>query len=156
MKQKQKKFRIPRKIKKRINTIFLYPPDERGSSLMASIKNSQEDYTAYKQNILRPLVSKTKAQIKEINERYKIFDVPTYLTDDDLKFAITEIFGEEFRDSAYSILSRSKNHDVAKVAYYNFVNAYNMTKAGGDESTMCCMSLDLAEENLQRSKPRNK
>ena len=37
-----KKFRLPRKIKKKLYGLWLYPKDEKGNSLMAHPKTSQE------------------------------------------------------------------------------------------------------------------
>ena len=140
------KFRVPRKKKKKLNGIFLYPQDEKtGGSLMASPKRYQDDYTAYKQNVLRSMFDKTNAELKAGQDQFKTdFCSPNYMSDEELKIAIDEIFGEEYRDHAYSIFNRAKQHDVAKESYYIFVNAYNMTKAGSDKSLTCCMSLDSA------------
>ncbi len=47
-----KQFRLPRKTKKRLKkTFWLFPPDEKGNSLMASPAESFEDYSALKQGV---------------------------------------------------------------------------------------------------------
>ena len=53
-----KKFRLPRKIKKQLShEIWLYPMDEKSkTALMAWPSLSQEDYNAYKLGILRNIM----------------------------------------------------------------------------------------------------
>lgn len=56
---RMKKFRLPRKTKKRLRKgLWLYPPDEKGCSLMASPYSSQKDYDAYKRGELRNIGSR--------------------------------------------------------------------------------------------------
>ncbi len=48
------KFRLPRKIKKKLKRqLWLYPADEKGNSLMAWPQKSQIDYTAIKEGTVR-------------------------------------------------------------------------------------------------------
>ncbi len=147
-----KKFRIPRKIKKKLSGIYFYPKDEKNCKQLASPKTCQEDYTAHKQNIVGKCFSRTKSEAKEASLQWEIdYHTPIEMSDIELKLAIDDIFAEEFREQAFNIFSRSKNHMVAKKDYYTFVNAYNMTKNGNDKSIICCMSLDSAENDLQKS-----
>lgn len=61
----RKKFRLPRKIKKKLQKGFwLYEPDEQGNSLQANPGRSQEDYAAFKQGKLRNILTK-RIQEKE-------------------------------------------------------------------------------------------
>lgn len=147
-----KKFRIPRKTKKKISGMYLYPVDEKNCSQMASPKRNQEDFTAYKQNIVTSFFNRTKSVYKEKTKQWEIdYHTPIYMTDDELKLAIDDIFAKEFRENAFRVFSRSKDHGVAKKDYFTFVNAYNMTKNGDDKSIICCMTLDSAEADLQKS-----
>jgi len=51
-----KKFRLPRKIKKKLsNKIFLYPQDSSGW-LMAWPLHNQDDYNAYKKGICKDIM----------------------------------------------------------------------------------------------------
>lgn len=146
-----KKFRLPRKIKKKIKRgLFLYPADKSGGSLMGDPKRCQEDYDAYKQGILKNHFKKTKAQQKVDSIAWdKKYRTPAEITDEELLKAVNEVFAQEYREKAYKVLSRAKKHPVAIDDYHIFVNAYNQ-----GEHNVCCMTLDSAENDLMRSKPR--
>ncbi len=52
-----KAFRLPRKTKKKLKgTIWLYPADERGNSLMAWPTRLQKEYDAVKKGIVRDIM----------------------------------------------------------------------------------------------------
>ena len=54
--QKNKKFRLPRKIKKKLkNDLFSYPKSEKDTYLIAWPYRLEEDYVAYKKGLLRGL-----------------------------------------------------------------------------------------------------
>lgn len=62
-----KQFRLPRKEKKSLKKgLWLFPPDEKGNSLMARPAKSQDDYTAVKKGIARNLFD-----LKELKSRRK-------------------------------------------------------------------------------------
>lgn len=61
-----KKFRLPRKTKKKLKGIWLYPKDEKGNSLMAFPKRNQKDYTALKKGIVRNILDKKKLKKKKL------------------------------------------------------------------------------------------
>ena len=146
------KFRIPRKKKKKIGNFLCYPKAKDGSSLMASPKDNQEDYTAYKQGILEDPFHKSKTEREkdsiEWNKKYK---TPIEITDEELLVAVNHVFASEYRENAYRVLKMAKNHQVGVTDYHTFVNAYKL-----NDSLTACMSVDSAEENLKRSKPRDK
>lgn len=145
------KFRIPRKEKKKFKRgFFLYPSDEEGNSLMGFPKRNQKDYTAFKQGILKDRFKKTKAERKQASIEWNIkYNTPAEMTDKELLNAVNDAFAEEYREKAYNLLLKSKSHPIAVTDYYTFVNAYNL-----NESSICCMTMDSAEDNLMRSKPR--
>ena len=61
-----KKFRLPRKIKKQIRkTLWLYPPDEKGNSLVAWPEKTQEDFDAMKKGIVQDIQSRAYERLEE-------------------------------------------------------------------------------------------
>jgi hypothetical protein len=56
MDQKNKKFRLPRKIKKKLkNNLFSYPKSDRNTYLIAWPYKYEKDYIAYKKGFLRSI-----------------------------------------------------------------------------------------------------
>lgn len=145
-----KKFRLPRKTKKRLRKgLWLYPPDEKGGSLMASPYRSQKDYDAYKRGELRNLGSRHNSRKRQLEFRSKI-DKEITVTDDVLRNYVDDLMAKEFRNWAFNILVKAKNHPKAKSAYYNFVNAYLLHKKDGSFGNVACMAVDRAEELLRK------
>lgn len=144
------KFRLPRKIKKQLGKdIWLYPADEKGSSLMAWPKKNQKDYTAIKQGIIRSIIDRKnsnasrKAYWEKLNREITV-------TDEDLKKRVDEIFLEKYRRTACNTLILAKNNPKAIIAYYNFLNAYNDYRNGQDSGNACCHAVDTAKELLKK------
>jgi hypothetical protein len=55
------KFRLPRKIKKKLkNDLFSYPKSEKNTYLLAWPYKYEEDYIAYKKGLLRGLKDRIK------------------------------------------------------------------------------------------------
>ncbi|SDW24880.1 hypothetical protein [Aequorivita viscosa] len=145
-----KKFRLPRKTKKRLRKgLWFYPPDEKGGSLMASPYRSQEDYDAYKKGELRNLGVQHNSR-KHQNEFRNKIDKEIKVTDDVLKNYLDDLMAKEFRDWAFNILVKAKNHPKAKSSYYNFVNAYLLHKNDGSFGNVACLAVDRAEELLKK------
>lgn len=154
--EKAKLFRLPRKVKKKLKkTIWLYPADKNGNSLMAWPTHSQKDFNAVKQGIVRDIMAgSTKEKRKQ---EKKILDKPTEVSDKTLKAFIDEIFAREYRNFAFRTLVEAKNTPRAKVAYYNFINAYHMLESGEESyETICSMSVDLAKDLLKRKRMNKK
>lgn len=154
--KKTKSFRLPRKTKKKLQkSIWLYPPDEKGNSLMAWPSSDQKDYNAVKQGIVKDIMAdSTKAKRKE---EKKMLDKPIEVPDEKLKTFIDEIFAKEYRNFAFRTLVEAKNAPQAKVAYFNFINAYRMVENGKDSfSNICCMSVDYARDLLKKRKTKKK
>ena len=147
-----KKFRLPRKIKKKLKSKWLfYPSKEDGSSQMAFPCRHQEHYDAYKKGILSEMFSYTKEEAKQrAIEWDRKYNTQIEISDEELEIAVNDIFAEEYRKWALRILRQAKGHSVAFKDYYNFVNAYKL-----DDSATACLSADSAEDNFRRSKPRN-
>jgi hypothetical protein len=56
MDQKDKKFRLPRKLKKKLkNNLFTYPKSERNTYLIAWPYKYEKDYMDYKKGFLRSI-----------------------------------------------------------------------------------------------------
>ena len=61
MGQEKKKFRLPRKIKKKLKKdFFTYPKSEKDTYLVAWPYKYEEDYIAYKKGLLRSLKEESK------------------------------------------------------------------------------------------------
>ena len=64
--QKNKKFRLPRKIKKKLkNELFSYPKSEKNTYLIAWPYRLEEDYVAYKKGLLRGLKEEVRKFVVE-------------------------------------------------------------------------------------------
>ncbi|TVQ16620.1 MAG: hypothetical protein EA361_03945, partial [Bacteroidetes bacterium] len=138
------KFRIPRKTKKSLKkTMWLYPPDERGGSMMARPAKSQEDFTAVKKGIVKKFPESTTAERKKFRAE---LDKVIFVEDHVLKSYIDDIIREDLRNSSYRTLVEAKNNPNAVKAYYNFVNAYQLFEKGEDSyGNICCMAIDHAK-----------
>jgi len=148
-----KQFRLPRKIKKSLRKgLWLYPPDEKGNSLMASPARSQEDFMAVKKGIARNLFDpeESKSRRKKLQKQ---LDKEVIVPDGELRDYVAEIIREDIRNSSYNQLIEAKNNPKAIVAYYNFVNAYHLYKQGDDSfGNICCLAVDRAKELLNNKK----
>jgi len=145
-------FRLPRKIKKKLKgTIWLYPADEKGNSLMAWPTRTQKDYDAVRQGVVRDLMAdSTKVTRKKENE---ILAHPIEVSDEELRKFVDDIFAKEYRNSSYNTLIKAKNTTKAIEAYYNFINAYNLVQQGDDSyGNVCCMSVDYANKLLKKAR----
>lgn len=145
------KFRLPRKTKKSLKkTMWLYPPDEKGNSLMAWPTKSQEDYTAVKKGIAKRFPDSTKAERKKFIDE---LDKEIFVDDQVLKTYVDDIIREDLRNSSYSTLIEAKNNPNAVKAYFNFVNAYQLFEKGKDSfGNICCLAIDWAIELLKHKK----
>jgi len=153
---KDKSFRLPRKTKKKLQkTIWLYPPDKKGNSLVAWPCHDQKDYNAVKQGIAKDIMAdSTKAKRKE---EKKLLDQPIEVSNDELKIYIDEIFAKEYRNFAFRTLVEAKNTPRAKVAYCNFINAYRMVETGKDSyGNICYLSMDKARDLLKDKRTKKK
>jgi len=152
-----KRFRLPRKIKKSLQrNLWLYPADEKGNSLMAIPTKYQDDYTALKKQIVRNLIDPKNAKARRKAFREKL-DKETFVSDEKLKRYVDHIFREDLRTSSYNTLISAKNNPKAIIAYYNFVNAYQLYERGDDSyGNICCLSLDKADELLKKRKNKTR
>ena len=145
-----KKFRLPRKIKKNLyGNIFLYSPDEKGNRLMASPHRSQEDYNAVKTGIARDILYRENRKAERKAYREKL-NAEIFVTDEELKGYVDEIFALRFRNASFNTLLQAKKKPKAVVAYYNFVNAYKLSKTEDGYGNVCCLAVDTAKELLRR------
>lgn len=145
-----KKFRLPRKIKKKLNgNLWLYPADEKGNSLMAFPCRSREDYTAVKGRKARDLMynENPKAAKKDYWEK---LNKEVAATDEEIRNFVDNIFAEKFRASSYDTLIKARNHPKAVVSYYNFVNAWHLSKTEDGYDNICCLAVDKAKALLRK------
>ncbi|MBN1416203.1 MAG: hypothetical protein JW973_13965 [Bacteroidales bacterium] len=146
-----KHFRLPRKTKKAMKkTMWFYPADENGNLLLADPGKSPEDYIAYKQGVLRPLPDKrnSRARMREFREK---LNKAVYIPDEELRSYVNKVIIKDFQVSSYNTLIEAKNNKHAVIAYFNFVNAYNIYAAGNDSyGNICCMAVDRAKDLLKR------
>lgn len=154
--QSRKEFRLPRKQKKSLKTgMWLYPADERGNSLMSRPTKFQKDYDSMKEGVLRNLFDRKKLKEGAKKQAEKI-DPEIIIPDEQLREYVNDIFREDLRASAYNAFIKAKNSSLAKSAYYNFVNAYNLYQKGEYSfSNIYCLALDRAE-NLLREERKGK
>jgi hypothetical protein len=147
--EKAKSFRMPRKVKKKLKrTIWLYPPDKNGGSLMAWPTQSQKDYDAIKQGIVKDIMAKNTKAKRKLEK--KILDKEIIIPDEQLKSYVENLFDREFQNSSFLTLIEAKNTPRAKVAYYNFVNAYHLVENGKESyETICFLSVDYAKDLLK-------
>lgn len=136
--------------------MWLYPPDEQGNSLMARPARLEKDYQAYKKGILINLIERNASEQKEFRKR---LDKEILISDETLREYVNDIMAKEYRSSSYDILIKAKNSKGAIIAYYNFINAYQLYE-NGEESygNICCMAIDAARDGLKlkKGKPRKK
>lgn len=148
---KIEKFRLPRKLKKRLKKgLWLYPSDENGNSLMANPHRSKKDYQAYKKGVLKNLIDKANSRKRRMEYRRKMNKEVT-VPDEELKKYVDDIFRKDLRRSSYEILISAKNNSKAIIAYYNFINAYQLMEQGeGSYGNTCCMAVDRAKDLLKK------
>ena len=151
-----KRFRLPRKTKKSLKgNLWLYPTDEKGNSLMAHPTTSQEDYLAIKQGIVKNLLERSARP--ERKERRKKLDQEILVSDEELRNYVDDIIRKYLRISSYNKLIEAKNNPKARVAYYNFINAYHLCEKGESSfGNICCLSIDLAIKLLKEQKRKKK
>lgn len=144
------KFRLPRKLKKRLRKGFwLYPADEKGNSQMAFPFRSKEDYEALKGGIVTNFFNKTKEENQKSKEELNALNSEIFVSDEKLKDYVNDIFAKQYRLTSYNILLQSKNHPKAQKGYFNFVNAYHKYIEDDSFGAICCLSVDLARDLLK-------
>ncbi|WP_373056718.1 hypothetical protein [Zunongwangia sp. H14] len=145
------RFRIPRKLKKELKKGFwFYAPDENGSSLYASPARDIDDFKAYKKGMLSNLIDKHGSRQRLLEFRRKINKV-TFVPDQELKRYVDDIMRKDLRNASYQILLEAKKHPRAVIAYYQFINSYQLVEQGEDSyGNICCMAIDRAKELLRQ------
>lgn len=136
--------------------MWLYPPDEKGNSLMAHPTRSQEDFTALRTGIVRqfPDLKNAKTKRKEFREK---LDKEVFVTDEILKAYINNIIRKDLRFSSFNILIEAKKDAQALMAYFNFINAYQLYEKGEDSyGNICCMAIDRAKKLLKIRRVKRK
>ncbi|SDR74489.1 hypothetical protein SAMN05216503_0712 [Polaribacter sp. KT25b] len=144
-----KKFRLPRKIKKKLSGLWLYPKDEKGNSLMAHPKTSQEDYTAVKQGLVHNILDRKNSRKRSIEFHQKI-DVEISISDELLKKYVDDYFREDVRIASYQTLINAKNNLHTIKYYFNFINAYQLNKKDGSYSNIPALAVEQAQKLLKK------
>ena len=91
-----------------------------------------------------------KVRRRKRKQRNSALNKPVSVTDEELKVMVDETFAEKYRASSYSTLTAAKNNSKAIVAYYNFVNAYNLSKPDDSFANICCLAIDNAKSLLRK------
>ena len=146
----EKKFKIPRKLKKKLKkTIWLYP-SVNGGSLMAEPATNQKDFLAWKKGEIRDILENIHSK-KHRQEYKEKMNKEIYVEDEVLKEYVDEIFAEKYRYNSLETLLKVKEKEHLRIYYFQFINAYNLYKAGQDSySNTCCQVVDFAKENLKK------
>ncbi|WP_203293581.1 hypothetical protein [Luteirhabdus pelagi] len=146
-----KKLKIPRKLKKRLKKgIWFHQPEEDGGAYIAFPYKDAEDFKAYKENRLRNVLDKHNTRTRRQAFRKKL-NAPVEVSDETLRQYVDDMLRKDIRRSSYELLIKAKNNNQAVIAYYNFVNAYQLTKKGEDSyGNICCASLDVAKRLLKK------
>ena len=116
---------------------------------MAFPTKNQQDYDAVKKKIVNDLFGdeNKKAERKQLN---LMLDKPVLVTDEELRLMVDETIAEKYWTSSYSTLTAAKNNPKTIVAYYNFVNAYNLSKPEDSFANICCLAVDNAKSLLRK------
>ena len=146
-----KKLKISRKLKKRLKKgIWFHQPEEDGGSYMAFPHKNVKDFEAYKENRLRNMLDKHNTRKRREAFRKKL-NAPVEVSDETLREYVDDMLRKNIRRSSYELLIKAKNNNQAVTAYYNFVNAYQLTQKGeGSYGNICCAALDVAKRLLKK------
>ncbi len=152
------KFKLPRLEKKKLKKQFwLYPADEKGNSLMAQPHKIKKDYDAMKAGIVKNLMERKSPEEKaKRKQEYEKLNEEIYLSDEELRTYVDDIFHKDYRNSSFNILIEAKNHKKGKKGYFHFINAYQKHLQDGSFGNICCMSVDLAKDLMKSTKPKRK
>lgn len=137
-------FRVPRKVKKKLKgKILVYSKKTKeGGSVMAFPLRKEEDYNAYKQGLLEPIVPFTKKSLVERIKKYvEKYHTEVILSDEELKLAVNTVFKEEYRSRSLFLLEQALRQGHEK-EYFTFVNCY----LKDSNYNICCMVIDKLEE----------
>lgn len=119
---------------------------------MAHPERSQEDYDAVRQGIAESLLQRKGAKAERQESRKKL-DQEVTITNQQLRNYVNDVMREDLRWSSYDTLIRAKSSPSAKIAYYNFVNAYHLMEQGEDSyGNICCLAIDLAKKKLKEAR----
>lgn len=149
-------FKLPRKLKKKLKKgLWLYPADEKGNSLMANPSRDEKDFLAYQNGELSNLFDEISRE-ERMKSRLDL-DAPIEVSDEVLKGYVNKIFAKEYRNSSYQFLLDAKKFRDTRIAYFQFINAYNQVENGEDSmGNVCCLTVDYARDLLKIRKKRRK
>lgn len=123
--------KIPRKLKKRLNKIMWIYDD----GIVAFPTLYEKDFIAYKEGKIHNILNTTK----EEKEEMKKLDNEIFVSDEELKICVDNIFAEQYRKESYQKLLKAKNTKY----YFHFINAYKLVENGKDSyANICCMAVD--------------
>lgn len=152
------KFKLSRLEKKKLRKqMWLYPADEKGNSLVAFPHKYKEDYDAMKQDIVKNIFDrKTSDEKSKRKKEHDELDNEIYVSDEELRQYVDDIFAKEYRNSSYNTLLEAKKHLKAKIGYFNFINSYKKHLKEDGFSNVCCMAVDYAKQLLKIPRSKNK
>lgn len=152
------KFKLPRLEKKKLRKqMWFYPADEKGNSLMALPHKYKADYDAMNQGIVQNIFDRKTPEEKEkqIKENEELNN-EIYVSDEELRQYVDDIFAKAYRNSSYNILLEAKSHSKAKIGYFNFVNSYQKNLKEDSFGNICCLAVDYAKQLLKTPRSKNK
>lgn len=152
------KFKLPRLEKKKLRKqIWFYPADEKGNSLVAFPHKYKADYDAMNQGIVQDLFGRQTPEEKENRKKeHEELDNEIYVSDEELRKYVDDIFAKEYRNSSYNTLLEAKKNSKAKIGYFNFINSYQKYLEENSFGNVCCMAVDYAKQLLKTSRSKNK
>ena len=82
-------------------------------------------------------------------QQWQKINAEAFVTDDELRNFVDDIFAEKYRNSSYKTLIKAKKHTQAVIVYYNFINAYRLSRNDSSYTNICCIAVDRAKELLR-------
>ena len=152
------KFKLPRLEKKKLaKQMWFYPADEEGNSLMAFPHKYKKDYDAMNEGIVQNIFDRNTPEEKEkLKRENEELNKEIYISDEELRQYVDDIFAKAYRNSSYTILLEAKNHSKAKIGYFNFVNSYQKNLKEDSFGNICCLAVDYAKQLLKTPMSKNK
>ncbi len=102
--------KLPRLEKKKLRkTLWCYPADEKGNSLVAFPYKYKADYEAMKTGIVKNVMDMDLDENPKLIEAKKSLDKEIYITNLELKSYVDDIFAEKYRNESYQRRSAAKS-----------------------------------------------
>lgn len=117
---------------------------------MAFPTRNQKDYTAFRRGVVKSILEKDNKE--ERKKRRQELDKAIEISDTTLQEYVNDYFAEHYRVVSFYILIEAKRSPKARIAYYNFVNEYQLSKKENKDSGILGLIVDHAEKLLRETK----